>query len=467
MTVGLPNNNGSCFFNSLVQCLMHISIFVTQCKHKNTSPEFRNMYKLFQSYILCSVSADVLKAGYDAIVNNINSITAMSQNDVSEAFSSFIKLCEKEHNFLNLFQFRVNFKTTCDTCLEYSIKSEPYTSIPLTLGNLRGTVELNDLLRQHVLEEKIQDYKCSLCSIRGSCTRTQTYDSMPDVLVIHISRKIYNLHTNEYSKSFMEVSFSQDLQFNSTHYKLVSYSEHYGNATQGHYVSVVKSGKNFKLCDDQQIKKYTIGNKKIISKHVCLIFFEKNKLCCPYCEKTLRHMSSLSRHKKICNKNINQQHTAAATNAYEYSNTECENINLENSGGDVEIQEIGGEFENIVDEHKEKDKKKVYDFNLSENDNAFDSSSQADSQNDSTNGDQESPDLDNFFPFPNIETALLFFWANTTPRISKRKLQQLLDILHFTNFKVQNVPKTVHMLKKYKLQLPSFKLGKIVNFLFF
>ena len=71
--------------------------------------------------------------------------------------------------------------------------------------------------------------------------------------------------------------------------------------------------------------------------------------------------------------------------------------------------------------------------------------------------DMERKEKKEYFPFPNKETALLYFWAHSNPRISKRKMQGLLYILHTPGFSLASVPKTSYHLQKYKKQLPKIK----------
>ena len=66
----------------------------------------------------------------------------------------------------------------------------------------------------------------------------------------------------------------------------------------------------------------------------------------------------------------------------------------------------------------------------------------------------------NHDPFPNMETGLLYLWAHTHPRISKRKLQVLLDVLLTPGFSLQNVPKTAYYLQKYATALPTLNISE-------
>ena len=66
------------------------------------------------------------------------------------------------------------------------------------------------------------------------------------------------------------------------------------------------------------------------------------------------------------------------------------------------------------------------------------------------------------YPFPNMETALIYLWAHVHPRLSKRKIQGLLEVLHTPGFKLANVPKSTHHLQKYKKRLPLIKTSAFI-----
>ena len=66
-------------------------------------------------------------------------------------------------------------------------------------------------------------------------------------------------------------------------------------------------------------------------------------------------------------------------------------------------------------------------------------------------------------PFPNMETALLYLWSQTQPRLSKRKLQGLLDVLRTPGFTLANVPKTAYNLQKYSQSLPILDTSEVID----
>ena len=73
---------------------------------------------------------------------------------------------------------------------------------------------------------------------------------------------------------------------------------------------------------------------------------------------------------------------------------------------------------------------------------------------------------DGYFPFPNMECALLFTWANLNPRITSRKLKLLLEILHTPGVNIGNLPKTLYFFQQLKKNLPILHIGNSFKNLF-
>ena len=71
-----------------------------------------------------------------------------------------------------------------------------------------------------------------------------------------------------------------------------------------------------------------------------------------------------------------------------------------------------------------------------------------------------------FFPFSSQEGALIYLWAHRSPSISRRKLQDLLTILHASGFSISKLSKTVNMLRKERQRLPSIKILEFLPFFF-
>ena len=97
-----------------------------------------------------------------------------------------------------------------------------------------------------------------------------------------------------------------------------------------------------------------------------------------------------------------------------------------------------------------------------ENDVLFERKDSSDQESDSEErSESEHSDKQNekstHFPFPNMETALIYLWAHSQPRLSKHKIQALLDVLHTPGFTIENVPKITHHLQKHKQRLPSIQ----------
>ena len=64
-----------------------------------------------------------------------------------------------------------------------------------------------------------------------------------------------------------------------------------------------------------------------------------------------------------------------------------------------------------------------------------------------------------YFPFPTREASLIYMVANMHPKLSKRKFQKLLQVLHAPGFEIANVPKTVYFFSKIEENLPTLPIG--------
>ena len=86
--------------------------------------------------------------------------------------------------------------------------------------------------------------------------------------------------------------------------------------------------------------------------------------------------------------------------------------------------------------------------------------SESDKESTNSNSSDEKEINSNYYPFPNMETALIYLWAHVHPRLSIRKIQGLLDLLHTPGFTISNVPKTTYLLQKHKKHLPLVSTSK-------
>ena len=196
------------------------------------------------------------------------------------------------------------------------------------------------------------------------------------------------------------------------------------------------------------------------------------------CGRVLSSKSSLNRHKLSCssdalniivanpNKKQKVERKEENDNAHRQPHQQPRNIRqLQGSdSSDFESEATASGRDDSEDETEEASENTAIESQKSSEDSIYfgedkESLSEFEEQSDASSVFSEGGNKGNFFPFQNKETALLYLWAHVHPRISTRKLQCLLDVLHTPGFDVQNLPPSTYLLKKVQKKLPTLKIG--------
>lgn len=127
--------------------------------------------------------------------------------------------------------------------------------------------------------------------LKNTTTKITNFISLPPILIIHLSR-FFNKSS---SKNSMPITYPLELNImlknsEKVKYRLYAIVDHTGNASSGHYTSIIKTApsfepddkrKNWLHCDDEFIKPDIKHNNarrsglKITSKHAYLLFYER------------------------------------------------------------------------------------------------------------------------------------------------------------------------------------------------
>ena len=116
---------------------------------------------------------------------------------------------------------------------------------------------------------------CQECGYTGTNSNMQ-FQATSRFFNVYVRRIRYNLN-NRAKKLKTKVSFTDNLEIrvpnldeerleHRFHYELISFVKHIGaNVTSGHYVTIIKSGEDWELHDDNYIS--TLGREAVFSGH--------------------------------------------------------------------------------------------------------------------------------------------------------------------------------------------------------
>jgi ubiquitin carboxyl-terminal hydrolase 34 len=100
------------------------------------------------------------------------------------------------------------YKTVCKNCGAISTRDELFYNLSLKVKNL---CHIHESLSQYIKEEFISDFKCESCEKKVEISRRCTLASMPNVLIIHLQRLVYNLETFQNEKINSKLEFPHQL----------------------------------------------------------------------------------------------------------------------------------------------------------------------------------------------------------------------------------------------------------------
>jgi len=96
------------------------------------------------------------------------------------------------------------YTTRCKNCGAVSTRKELFYNLSLKVKNLSHIYES---LSEYIKEEFISDFKCESCKKKVEISRRCTLATLPNVLILHLQRLVYNLETFENEKINSKLEF--------------------------------------------------------------------------------------------------------------------------------------------------------------------------------------------------------------------------------------------------------------------
>lgn len=196
---------------------------------------------------------DWLHSDLQTIRVNADSLT-WTESD--KAWNEYTK--QRESYILTLFYGQIKSSIECNTCQRgKSEKFDVFSSLSLELpteNNYRGLsknrTSIYECLKMYFDGEGINGWECPRCKGKRSACKKLELARLPAILVLHLKRFHFDMHSRQYMKNEKRVQFplqsldvrpylaqSELHRHTSTTYNLYAVSNHYGEMQSGHYTA--------------------------------------------------------------------------------------------------------------------------------------------------------------------------------------------------------------------------------------
>lgn len=267
--LGLVNNGNTCYLNSTLQLLSHISELVTIFLKNNDS--YNEIEKYLHELIINKWKTDNKLYNpldiYKYILKSHNNIKYGSQEDSREVLTYI--LTDINEKFNKLINNNFDSCIECIECNNISITNDNIPIIPLSIQD-----NINNSLEFFFKEEKLEDLvHCNKCNKKQNVKKKYKINNLSNNLIINLKR--FENRNNNYIKNKKKISFDNILKIENNKYELRGFIVHEGNINSGHYYFIGKNLIN-KWCiyNDSSCIKQDI-NLKDYFHSIYILFYEK------------------------------------------------------------------------------------------------------------------------------------------------------------------------------------------------
>ena len=96
----------------------------------------------------------------------------------------------------------------CQQCQNVRNKQEQFYNLSIPIKNLKN---IHECFEKYIQGETISDFKCEECNQKVDVVKRQLLSQLPNVLILHLQRIVFNLDTLMNEKINHRVEFPMEL----------------------------------------------------------------------------------------------------------------------------------------------------------------------------------------------------------------------------------------------------------------
>jgi len=269
--VGFNNLGNTCYFNSIIQCLLSCTSLFRKIAELAKQEKYRFdkdhkfIYKLFKLYMLQNTAnkmaslVDLYKELLSISNERIDNVklSAGGQQDAHETLMIIFDQFDKIPEIKALFGNRYSTIIKCSKCGSHS---EPVLVNDMLMKITNPSIKypsLNKYLYQNIdiLEA---GYTCANCKDKSAKIRRHKLLTLGTIISVVFNKYDGNKKNIEFPKRLIFKNSSQE----NINYKLIAQCEHVGSNRGGHYYAICNRKNGVKQLNDSNVSPSSFGNNK-------------------------------------------------------------------------------------------------------------------------------------------------------------------------------------------------------------
>ena len=233
---GFYNNGNTCYFNSAIQCLLHmkaLSMYILKTPYNGECCFTREYRKLLEAYYCSDIPGPL---NIISVLNEFQikfpRFNKYEQHDAQDALFCIIDILENSIPYIKELVYGENTQETIYNGGKNKIK------IPFSIHILDSYVEtptVIDMIKQSKKWHVLEDYTDDSGKNHHVATTRNIFSKLPKIMIVSFDKKNNDIHMEDVDN-------------------LESCIIHTGHQNKGHYMSMVKINKKWFLQDDDILR---------------------------------------------------------------------------------------------------------------------------------------------------------------------------------------------------------------------